>query len=131
MSNDPFSNAGSGSGASITDFEGRLLLLTPTEYLDGDDKVKTEYGDKDVVVTDLVALDGDEVQEESGVYVFQGKLIGALKRNVGKKPVLGRLGRGTPAKKGQAKPWELQPATEADKQIARDYLARKTEDPFE
>lgn len=129
MSRDPFSSAGS-SSAKITDFEGRLLLLTPTEYLDGENKVNTEYGEKDVVITDLVALDGD-VEEESGVYVFQGKLIGALKRKIGKDPVLGRLGKGDPAKKGQAKPWALLPPSDADKELARKYLASKNENPFD
>jgi len=43
--------------------------------------------------------------------------------------VLGRLGQGE-AKKGQSAPWMLSEATEADKVIGRNYIAKNSEAPF-
>lgn len=130
---DPFVSGGS-SGVNVTDFEGNLLLIYPTEYLTGDDKVSTEYGEKDVVIADLVVLDGSEgVEEHSGVYIFQGTLIGGLKRLVNKKPRLGRLGKGEASKKGYQKPWVLLDPTDDDKAVARKFIeerAAQSEDPF-
>jgi hypothetical protein len=125
---DPFASGGA-SDVSITDFEGNLLLITPTEFLTGDEAVETQFGPKDVVVADVVVLDGDEVEEHSGLYIFQGKLL-FLKRYVGKKPYLGRLGKGDTKVNGNF-PWVLEAATEEDKQVAREYLEkRKSDDPF-
>ena len=128
---DPFASGGS-SGVNLTDFEGKLLLITGTEHLTGEDKVKTAFGEKDVVVADVVVLDGDETEEHSGVYGFQSKLIGVFKRHVGKRPFLGRLGKGDTKKNGNY-PWELKDPSDADKAVARKYLedrAAKAEDPF-
>jgi len=129
MSNDPFASAGS-SGVRITDYEGQLLLITPTEYITG---IKTEYNDdKDAVLADFVVLDGkNKGEENSGVYVFPGKLIGALKRRIGANPnmVLGRLGKSKEKTKGNAA-WILEPPTEADKKLAREHLAKQPQDPF-
>src|SRR5690606_24862854 len=71
---DPFASAGA-AGTKITDFEGQLLLLRPTEYITG---MKTEYSDdKDAVVAEVTVLDGPGAPEDLGeVYIFQGGLIG-------------------------------------------------------
>lgn len=129
---DPFASGGS-SGVNVTDFEGKLLLVYGTEYLSGEDAIQTEYGEKDVVVADIVVLDGDDSEEHSGVYIFQGKLIGALKRHVGKRPYLGRLGKGEASKKGYQKPWAFLDPSDADKAVARKFIeerAAQAEDPF-
>ncbi len=129
---DPFASGGS-SGVNITDFEGKLLLVYGTEYLSGEDAIQTEYGEKDVVVADIVVLDGDDTEEHSGVYIFQGKLIGVLKRHVGKRPYLGRLGKGEASKKGYQKPWAFLDPSDADKAVARKFIeerAAQAEDPF-
>lgn len=129
---DPFATGGS-SGVNITDFEGKLLLVYGTEYLSGDDAIKTEYGEKDVVVADVVVLDGDNTEEHSGLYIFQGKLIGTLKRHVAKRPYLGRLGKGEATKKGYQKPWAFEDPTEEDKAVAREFVKAReaqAEDPF-
>src|SRR5690606_24664362 len=129
---DPFASAGA-AGTKITDFEGQLLLLRPTEYITG---MKTEYSDdKDAVVAEATVLDGPGAPEDLGeVYIFQGGLIGQLKNKIGKTPdlVLGRLGKGEVKKKGFSAPWKLINPDEDDRPVARAYLAKqKTKHPFD
>ena len=127
MPNDPFDSPDAG-GAKVTDYEGCLLLLTPTEYKTG---IQTTYGEKDAVATDLVALDETEsgdIEEHGDMLLFQGVLIGQTKGKVGRGMVLGRLGKRPPSKPGQNPAWVLLDPTEEDKVTAREYLAKK--DPF-
>lgn len=120
MSGDPFASGPGGSSAKITEFEGKLLLLYVKEYLSGENAVKTQdFGEKDVIVADVHDVESGRV--EHGVYVFQGRLIGALKRHVGKKPYLARLGKGKEKVKGNY-PWEFSDPTAKDKKIAVDYI---------
>ena len=121
MAEDPFKDPSEG-GVKITEFEGRLLLLTPTEYKT---EVPTSFGEKDCVVADIVVLDGDNAPEQlDNVYMFQGKLIGATKSAVGKGMILGRLGKEKATKSGYSDAWILNDATDDEKQVARDYLAK-------
>jgi len=163
MSNeDPFASA---SGfESITDEEhcGKLVLFTPLEHVFN---VKTKYSTPekpttDVIDTDAVVLDGtDGIEEFESVRIFQGPLIATLKRaakfndanpdgdpKTGKpRMILGRLDRGED-KTGKLKKileftdadkraWILTPPSEEDKQMARDYLAKRpaaaAPNPFE
>ncbi|MBX6386083.1 MAG: hypothetical protein IRZ07_24435 [Microbispora sp.] len=129
MTNDLFDAPSSSSGGvKITEFDGQLLLITPTAH---EKDIATSYGPADAVSVDLVVLDGANAGEEhTGIRVFQRALQGQLRPKVGTgRMVLGRLGRGT-AKPGQSAPWLLSDPTESDKQIARDYLARKANPPF-
>lgn len=126
---DPFASP-SETGPKITDYKGSLMLLTPTSHETG---VTTPYGEADPVVTDMVVLDGPALEggdpeEFSAVYVFQGRLIGALKGKVGKGMVLGRLGQAAPTTKGHSPSWVLEDPTDEDRVKARAYLAEK--DPF-
>lgn len=130
MAHDPFTSAN--SGAKVTDYDGNLLLLTPTEYIP---VTPTKYGDTDAVDADMVVLDGPTGAENIGsVRVFQGKLIGALKPRIGKEQdmVLGRLGTEPNKKDPNGKPtWILRPPTDEDKQAAREYLnSRVPANPF-
>lgn len=108
------------TGAKITEFDGRLLLIQPTEHREG---IATSFGPADAVVADITILDGGTPgQEEYGVLVFQKALQGQLRPKIGTgRYVLGRLGRGT-AKPGQSAPWILAEPTEADKNTARAHL---------
>lgn len=147
FNDDPFDTPSSGD--RIQDLEGLLLLITPIEYLEG---VSTSFGDTDAVDADVVALDAVGVdgvegpQEYAGMRVFPGALVGALKRaakfneaNPGGDPrtgkpkmILGRLGKGE-AKKGQSAPWIFTVPDDADKKLAREYLAKQPkqdDDPF-
>lgn len=145
MSDDPF-KSGSSGGAGITQYEGQLLLVTPTEYVES---MSTSFGDTDAVRVDLVVLDAPDGPEEvEDTLVFQRVLISAMKRqaifnerypagdpNTGHpKMTLGVLAPDEEKKKkGQDAPWALMEPTDAQKKIAREYLAnRKTEpaDPF-
>ena len=119
---DNFSQPASGSKFKPADYQGKLLLVWPTEHRTG---IKTDYGDSDAIAARVVVLDGDNGYEEhDNVLFFQAALIGTLKPSVGnKKPVLGRLGRGT-SKPGQSAPFILTPFTEEDAQSARAYFAQ-------
>lgn len=120
--NDEFDTAG--SYVAVKDLVGELVLFTPHEYVE---EFKTDYGTKDAVITDLVVLtaDGGPVEYNEAM-IFQGSLIGALKRKIptGRK-LLGRIALGE-AKKGQNAPYILTSPNDADQQMARDYLAGRT-----
>lgn len=123
-----FDAPSSSSGVKITDFDGQLLLITPTAH---ETNIPTAYGPADAVTVDLVVLDGNGAgQEHTGVRIFQKALQGQLRPKVGTgRMVLGRLGRGV-AKPGQSAPWLLANPTEQDKQVARDYISRNDNAPF-
>lgn len=124
MSQDPFSGPGE-SGPGITTFEGSLLLLTPTEYIE---EMTTSYGDTDAVVADMVVLDeteDGEPEEHPDTYIFQNRLIAQTKRKVNRGMILGRLGKKKAEKKGYSDAWSLEDPTDEDKQKARDFLATK------
>jgi len=143
MSQDPFKSGASG-GAGITQYDGQLLLVTPTEYVES---INTSFGDTDAVRVDLVVLDGPDGPEEvEDTLVFQRLLISALKAQAkfnerhGVDPATGfpkmTLGVLKPnedkQKKGQDAPWDLLEPDAAQAQMARDYLANKAQpaDPF-
>jgi hypothetical protein len=122
MTTDPFSGPASASGVKVTEFEGRLLLVTPTNYEEG---IETQYGAKDAVRASVVVIDEEDPaksEKHDDVLMFQGRLIGQTKPFVGKGLVLGRLGKGE-AKKGQSAPWMLEDPTDDDKVKGRAYLA--------
>lgn len=137
MSQDPFDSGAGGSGANITDFEGALLYIQVTDYLHGENAVKTQdYGDKDAIVATVHVLDGDDKGSvEEDVYIFQGRLIGRLKQSMRKgKPFVGRLGKGKEKVKGNH-PWEFSKVlTDKEDKIAREYhdsLPKDDVDPFD
>lgn len=115
------------TGVKITEFEGALLLLTPTSEQKA---INTSFGPADAIETNLVVLDGKDVgSEHQGVLIFQKALQGQLRPKIGTgRMVLGRLGRGI-AKPGQSAPWILTEPTDADKQAARSHLQRAVSTP--
>lgn len=123
MSNrDEFDTAG--TYVAVKDLLGELVLFSPTEYVE---EVKTDFGDKDAVITDLVVLTAEGGPTEyQDVMIFQGSLIGQLKRKIqGGRKLLGVIAKGE-AKKGQNAPYILASPDDAQKQMARDYLAGRT-----
>lgn len=138
-----------GEYVAVKDLLGNLVLFTPTEYLE---EVTTDFGTKDAVLTDVVVLDapGGPV-EYRDITIFQAAMIGVLKRRVPKvgpggdivrpgSKVLGVIGKGE-GKKGQQAPYKIMDVDDAQRQMARDYLAGRTvaaaaapsdksEDPF-
>jgi hypothetical protein len=141
MSNeDPF-KSGSDGGAGITEYDGQLLLVTPTEYVES---MSTSFGDTDAVRVDFAVLDApDGVVEVEDTLVFQRMLISALKRQAKfneahgvdeatghPKMTLGVLVQDEDRKKkGQSAPWVLAEPNAEQTQLARDYLAGKKAEP--
>lgn len=119
---DEFDTAG--AYVAVKDLLGDLVLFSPTEYVE---EVKTDFGDKDAVITDLVVLTAEGGPAEyQDVMIFQGSLIGQLKRKItGGRKLLGVIAKGE-AKKGQNAPYILAAPDDAQKQVARDYLAGRT-----
>jgi hypothetical protein len=118
MAKDEFDTAG--AYVAMKDLLGELVLFSPTEYVD---EVTTDFGTKDAVITDLVVLSQDGTPEYGDVMIFQGSLIGALKRKIPTaRKVLGVIGKGE-AKKGQNPPYILLQPDDEQKQMARNFLA--------
>jgi len=112
-------DTGSGSIFRMAEYEGDLVLVYPVEHIE---EITTTNGTKDAVSSDIIVLSRGAEKHE-GAFVFGGKMIGRLKRNLASgRPVLGRIGKGE-AKKGQNAPWVFLDPSEEDKQLARDYLA--------
>lgn len=135
--NDEFDSAG--SYVAIKDLLGELVLFTPTEHVE---EVQTDFGTKDAVMANLVVLTAaDGPAEYDDQMIFQGSLIGQLKRKIpGNRKLLGVIAKGE-AKKGQNAPYILTAPTDEQKQMARDFLAGRViqaatepaaadEDPF-
>lgn len=122
---DEFDTAG--AHVKIAELLGELVLFTPTEYVE---EFQTEFRMQDAVVTDLVVLSAENGPAEySDVMIFQGSLIGALKRKIptGRK-LLGVVAKGE-AKKGQNAPYILTAPTDEQKELASRYLAGQKIDP--
>lgn len=125
---DQFDGPGSANGISWSDYEGRLLLITPHE---NDVVMNTAFGESTAVRADVVVLDGPGAPDEvSDTLIFPKVLQGQVKGNAGTGRMnLGRLGKGQ-AKPGQSAPWMLGDPTDADKDVARAYINRQTKAPF-
>jgi hypothetical protein len=131
MAKDEFDTAG--SYVAIKELLGELVLFTPTEYVE---EVPTDFGTKDAVLANLVVLSQGAAEYDDQM-IFQGSLIGQLKRKIpGGRKLLGVIAKGE-AKKGQNAPYILTAPTDDQKQMARDYLAGRVieaateaEDPF-
>lgn len=123
MANDDAFDSPASGNFKAKDYPGRLLLITPKEYLTA---VKTVNGDKDAVDGEVVVIDEtDPTQSEviDNGRLFGGQLIAATKPKIGRM-VLGRLTQGV-AKPGQKPPWLLNDPTEDDRVKARAFLATR------
>lgn len=142
-------------GPRLREMYGRLLLVMPLKLEEGIPNRLGKPGDvQDRLTADVVILDGGTIQyggrpeaqpptphdkaaevplKVDRMFISAAGIISqcrdALAKRLAGKPgmVLGRLGLGE-AKGGQNPPYLLQPFTEADAAIARQYLA--TVDPF-
>lgn len=122
MTDDMFGDPGSTTGVDLDAHNGRLLLITPTEQ---EKDISTAFGPSDAVRADVASLgEGPhETEEFPDVLIFPRVLQSQLRSYIGTgKAALGRLGKGV-AKPGQSAPWQLAPATDADKAVARTYMA--------
>jgi len=127
---DEFSGPGERSNFKLADHEGALLLITPKAL---EEDIETAFGESDAIKADIVVLTDNkgktlkEPIEELGALIFQRVVIGQLTESIGKRRVLGTIGRGV-AKKGQSAPFLIEPPTEPEKVTARAYIA--SVDPF-
>jgi hypothetical protein len=126
---DPFATPSSGNSGSgektptLTGFEGALVLVFPKEHCAPRKTIYSRDDNdlKDSVRIDFAVLDGPSAGELiEDALVFQGRLIGMLKRHVPKGVVLGRVGK-APSPKGQ-QAWTLLDPTAADAEIGREWL---------
>lgn len=99
---------------TVKDHNGEIVVFFPTEYLK---EVETSFGTKDAVQTRVLIVTGPAAGKTyDDARIFQGALIGMLKRRIGK-PVAGRIGQGA-KKKGFSAPWVLEPLTSPTDQAA-------------
>jgi hypothetical protein len=121
---DVFTDPGSGGGDnwSPADHKEQLTMFTVDKM---SAEIQTEYGPATpIICSHIVALDGDEPGAEFfDAFVFGAGLIPQLRGSIGGGMVLGRIGREDP-KPGKSGKWVIIPATEADKDLARQWLAR-------
>lgn len=132
---------------TVASFRGRLVLIEPTGY-EYDVPSKTDPSKKSdrITATITVVDNSGDVELYSngsatgkrlrgpvyrGVFISQDRVVKQLlvneERGRTAKMVLGRLETykpGEPPRKGN--PWGLELPTEADKQMARDFLANRT-----
>lgn len=109
--------------------DGGLFLITPLRK----ESVTTEkYGEKEVIVADIVALNEKKPaksEEHEEVFVFGAWLQGSLRAFIGgDRRVLGRLDKAADRDSGRGYVWKLEDADDDDIEIAREYLA--TANPF-
>ena len=125
---DMFDNPSSSSGIKFENYNGRLLLITPHEFVE---EINTNFGKTSAVRADIVVLDGPDSPEEiTDTLIFPKVLQSQVKRNCGSGRMnLGRLGQGQ-KKPGQSAPWMLGDPTDDDRAVARQHIEKKTEVPF-
>ena len=131
--------------ASADSFRGRLVIMEPTKIEIGIPKMSSNpTGPKgDRITADVTTVDGlgpvEVFRNRNGLGIFldgplhrkvwfnQDQIVDGLKTPDGKslrKMVLVRLDTLKPGQpQGQGNPWVMNPASDADKQTARDFLA--------
>lgn len=136
VTEDPFADPASGFERMCDeDLVGELMLVTPLEYFPN---IKTSNGETAAINVDCAILTGEQagyVLEDTRV--FAKRLVPMFKKRIGKEQamVLGRLGQTDNEKdksKNAKKVWTFEAPNDADKAIAREYLAKKPApaDPF-
>lgn len=102
---------------------GALLLFFPTQLQTG---IKTAHGECDAVAATVVRLNDGRVYDNA--LIFPTALVTQLKAAVPDGMVLGTLGQGENIKGNP--PWLLRPHTEADVQVAEQWLALNPRNQF-
>jgi hypothetical protein len=122
---DPFADPTGGSGEKVADLLGMLVLVTPTEYVEG---MQTDIGVSNAVRADVVLLDGPRQGEAIDNMLFFQRALSrdllSIMRNPQASMLIGRIGKGE-AKAGKSAPYLFSKATEDEKNIARQYLATR------
>jgi hypothetical protein len=123
MTTDPFDSPQTDQWKA-GNYNGRLHLITPTEYLQS---LKTVNGETDAVDAKIVVInekDPASSEEFDSARIFGGFLVSSTKGKINKGMVLARLIQGE-KQPGKNPPWLFADPTEDDKVAARAYLASK------
>jgi len=117
----------------ITDYEGKLLLITAHEIIKDipSDFSKNGSGMADATAVTFAVIDDDGTGSgsEMEAWIFQGGIQGQLRARIGSgKKTLARLQKGA-SKKGDFQ-WILADPTEADRAAARKFLKKTDNPPF-
>lgn len=155
---DPFSGPAPAQARSprLRDVFGRLVLIIPHKLEEGIPNTLQPGTTQDRMTADVVILDGGQIEyggapektppvphdkvaqvphKSPRMFISSVGLISQCREALDKRRrggigmVLGRLGVGKSDKPGQNPPYLLQNPTDADKSLARQYLA--TQDPFD
>jgi hypothetical protein len=119
-----FASPGAASGDSLplADLLGNLLLFTVDRE---SDPIETKHGVTTAIVCSVVVLDGPtQGTNYDDILIFPKILKNQLKDSAGGGMVLGRLGQGANVKGNP--PWVLNEGSEADSELASQWLATKT-----
>ena len=117
-----FQQPSQGDKFNVSEHVGSLCLFFVHDVRQG---IMTTFGEKEAVACDIHVLDGPHAGEiSSDALIFQGALIGSLRRAAGGDPVLGRIGQGV-SKPGQQAPYILSEFTGDDAAKAETYLAER------
>ena len=117
-----FQQPSQGDRFTVADHVGSLCLFFVHEVRQG---LPTSFGDREAVACDVHVLEGQDAGEIfQDCLIFQGGLIGSLRRAAGGDPVLGRIAQGI-AKPGQNAPYILSEFTPADAAKAEAYLTER------
>jgi hypothetical protein len=122
---DQFNDPGATSGDSLplADLLGNLLMFTVDRE---SDPIETKHGVATAIKCAVVVLDGDsQGTTYDDVLIFPKVLKNQLKDSAGGGKVLGRLGQGANVKGNP--PWLLETATDADKDLARQWISAKAQ----
>jgi hypothetical protein len=114
-----FADPGSPTSIPWADLLGSLVIVDVEETVKD---IVTVNGVTDAIRAQIVVLDGDHAGDNyPDALIFSRGLRSQLRHKIGQK-VLGRVIQGEPSP-GKNPPWNLAPATDADRKIAADYLA--------
>lgn len=123
---DPFSAPSGISGEKITQFEGQLLMVRPTEVIP---EMKTSRGvAKNVVRCNTVPLSGPRAGEViKDMLVFQTALkreLATVLANPTTPAILGRLGKSRDKNDGNDPAWIFMPYSEEDYAYAKHWQSQ-------
>jgi hypothetical protein len=114
-----FQQPSQGDKFTVSDHVGSLCLFYVHEVRSG---ITTTFGEKEAIACDIHVLQGPGAGEIcQDALIFQGALIGSLRRAAGGDPVLGRIAQGV-AKPGQQPPYVLAEFTDADAALAQTWI---------
>jgi hypothetical protein len=117
-----FQQPSQGDRFTVSEHTGALCLFFVHDIRQS---IPTSFGDKEAVACNIHVLEGTDAGEIfQDCLIFQGGLIGSLRRAAGGDPVLGRIAQGI-AKPGQNAPYILSEFTDADAAKAEAYLTER------